>query len=109
VPARHLRNNFTTGVTTSRRGRPPYVRRRPVPNPRLSNVPEELRDPSNFPQELREARNWIVWRDELVDGEIVRSIYNPVTGEPASLDDPSTWGTYDEVVAAYERSWGGGL
>jgi hypothetical protein len=79
-----------------RRGMP-QLRRRPSQNSRLNGIPVEL----------QQVRAWVVWRDELIDGAVVRLFFNPATGAPASLDDPSSWGSYAEARAAFERGCAG--
>ena len=49
----------------------------------------------NIPVELREIHQWVV-RDE-------RKVpYNPITGQPASSTDPTTWDSYENAIRAYQ-------
>ncbi|MBQ6504365.1 MAG: AAA family ATPase [Flexilinea sp.] len=53
---------------------------------------------SNIPQELKLIPNWVVWRSKPPK----KLPYNPETGEPATANNPSTWGTYDSALNAYD-------
>lgn len=46
---------------------------------------------SNIPEELRGLRQWVT-------ANIHKEPLNPRTGEFASVQDPSTWGTFEEAV-----------
>jgi hypothetical protein len=49
--------------------------------------------------------NWVLWRWEWKKNKWDKPPYQP-NGEYASSTDPRTWSTYDEVVAALDRSNG---
>jgi putative DNA primase/helicase len=67
----------------------------PAPAPALpsrTTNPPKLRD--NIPPELRALPNWVVRSHP---GKIP---FDPRTGRPAKADDPTTWGAFDQAVAA---------
>lgn len=63
--------------------------------------------PDGLPQELRDSGHWCVWRYEqrAGRGKPTKCPYNPCTGERAKSNDPGTFGTFREAVAAL---WYGG-
>ena len=57
----------------------------------------------NIPVELRQLPNWVTWKDEGNPGEKPRKVPYP-PGRPntrGSSTDPSTWGTFEQAMAAY--------
>jgi hypothetical protein len=70
---------------------------RPVPfQGDLRNLPEALAP-------LKQLPNWVCWRYELRKGKWTKPPRQP--GDPkryAKNNDPSTWGTYEEALAAFE-------
>jgi hypothetical protein len=60
----------------------------------------------NIPVELRAMRRWIVWMHTWKDKEqkFAKVPYSPTTGANASSTDSTTWGTFEEAVAAYTVS-----
>jgi len=54
----------------------------------------------NIPAELREYRQFVVWnRVTRSDREKPAKIpYSPITGQPANVNDPTTWGNFDDAV-----------
>lgn len=58
-----------------------------------------------IPQELRDYAQWICWqyvekqvkREGNVVKRQVKMPFNPNTGKPAKVNDPLTWGTYEEA------------
>lgn len=48
----------------------------------------------NIPNELKKALNWVCWQGE------AKIPKNPHTGKNAKSNDRSTWGSFDEAVAA---------
>jgi putative DNA primase/helicase len=56
----------------------------------------------NVPAELRRLRQWVCWRgfpDPERQGKLKKVPVNPRTGGNARVNDPETWGGYDEAVA----------
>ena len=54
----------------------------------------------NVPQEMRDRPNWVVVRTKY-NGEkdkVEKYLLNPHTGEFAEIDNPKTWGTFDEAA-----------
>lgn len=64
--------------------------------------------PDGLPQELKDNGHWCVWRYEQREGrdKPTKVPYNPRTGERAKSNDPGTFGTFQEAVAAL---WCGGF
>lgn len=60
--------------------------------PNLTEIPKDMKE---FPQ-------WILWTGEwLEEKEKWSKIPKQVNGKHASVDNPATWSTFDEVAAAY--------
>src|SRR5262249_19946034 len=58
----------------------------------------------NIPDELKACPQWLVWRYEDHGKPKPDKVpYDPRTGQKAKPNDPQTWGTYEEAVAAYQR------
>lgn len=51
----------------------------------------------NIPQELREYRQWVCWRYEDVNGRRTKVPYHPSGQYKASINNPATWGTFNEA------------
>lgn len=58
--------------------------------------------PQNIPRTLTDRPQWVAWRFEQMPGEPKpRKVpLNPRTGQRASVDDPATWGTFEQACAA---------
>ena len=52
-----------------------------------------------IPTELSNANQWVVWRYETRNGKPTKVPY-AIQGHKASVTDPSTWSTFQEVLAA---------
>jgi putative DNA primase/helicase len=66
--------------------------------------------PDRIPAELKGHRRWLVWRYELrgQPGKWTKPPFNAVTGHAADTTDPTSWGTFEDALAAYERGgWDG--
>ncbi len=55
------------------------------------------------PGELQARPQWLCWRTEWRNGKRTRVPVNPRTGRLAKVDDPTTWGTFEEAQAAASR------
>ncbi len=55
---------------------------------------------ANAPAGARDSPQWVVWKYIERDGKPTKSPINPHTGEFAKSTDASTWGTFDESLAA---------
>jgi len=51
------------------------------------------------PLELQRRPQWVVWKIVQRDGKATKLPYQ-FSGEPAAVDDPRTWGTFDEALRA---------
>ena len=57
----------------------------------------------NAPAGARDSPQWVAWKYIERDGKPTKSPINPHTGEFAKSTDASTWGTFDEALAACTR------
>lgn len=55
----------------------------------------------NIPQELKDNAAFCVWKKEKRDGRLTKVPYNPVTGEKAKTNDPSTFTDFVTVMKTY--------
>ena len=55
---------------------------------------------SNVPEALRALRQWVAWRYVRRDGKQTKCPVKPTKGGSASSTDPTTWGTFEQAVAA---------
>lgn len=69
-----------------------------------SNVQIE-RITAHFPRELQALDQWVVWRYETRPGQDkpTKVLYNPTTGQRADSTKVTTWGTFDNVSATFNR------
>lgn len=58
---------------------------------------------ANLPDELRQYQNWILWRYEDKGGSKPSKIPYAVQGGNAKTNDPTTWSSYADTLAAFER------
>lgn len=66
-------------------------------------MPEPL--PVHFehiPKRLQEISQWVFWKYATIDGEVKKPPFSPKTGKPASVRQPSTWGSFLDARKAYE-------
>ena len=69
----------------------------------MLTAPEPV-DIHAIPEELHNEIAWCVWRIEQRDGKATKKPYRP-DGSAFKSNDPGTWASFDEAVAAYQ---GGG-
>ena len=61
--------------------------------------------PENIPAELKAHKNWCVWTPRYREnGKIAKQPLTPNTGKAARTNCPLTWGTFEEAIAARDRS-----
>ena len=63
-----------------------------------------------IPADMRVYPQFVLWRAEHRDGsdKPTKVPYSPRSGTHASVGDPTTWGSFDEAVAAHDRGgWNG--
>ena len=58
-----------------------------------------------IPDELKATAQWINWNYVQVDGKWTKVPINPNYGNMASVTDPSTWGTFADVVSNARNGW----
>jgi hypothetical protein len=66
-------------------------------------------DGSRIPEELKLLRRWVNWRYVERNGKRTKVPLNPHTGAPASCDDRTTWGGYEEAVGRLRRGEADGI
>jgi putative DNA primase/helicase len=74
-------------------------------------------NPDGIPEYLKQRPQWIVWgkrtkpfQNALLDnGKLNRIPFNPRTGKVALSDDPKSWGTWEQVILAYQSGWYNGI
>ena len=54
----------------------------------------------NIPTELKSISRWLLWRLETRNGKATKTPYQ-VSGAFAKVNDPATWTTFDDALAAY--------
>lgn len=59
-----------------------------------------------IPFEMRQYRQWIVWKFEDVNNKKTKVPYN-INGYKASVTNPQTWNSFDEVVQAVNNGFDG--
>lgn len=57
---------------------------------------------ANVPSALQGRPQWIVWKTIQRDGGPTKVPFQ-ITGKPAKSNDPTTWSTFDEAVAAFKQ------
>jgi hypothetical protein len=63
-----------------------------------------------IPEELTAYQQWVVWKYATTpEGKTTKLPYSPVTGQLASVNDPSTWSTYAKAVEALSYKQHAGL
>lgn len=63
---------------------------------------------NNIPMDMRSYPQWVVWKfEETMGGKPTKVPYSPKTGHHASVNDPSTWGSFEDAVQA--SSWFNGI
>lgn len=53
----------------------------------------------NIPDELKQIKAWVLWRYEDVGAKKPTKVPYSINGKMASVDDPSTWLTFDNAVS----------
>lgn len=59
-------------------------------------------NPEKIPDDLKVCRQWVIWKSVVVDGKVTKPPHNPHTLYPASVTDPSHWGSFDDAVKAMQ-------
>lgn len=61
-----------------------------------------------IPAAMKARRQFVVWRDIIRDGKSTKVPFQ-TNGRPAKTNDPATWNTFDQVMAAYGRGGYAGI
>lgn len=70
-----------------------------TPHPAISAKPEAKPVlPDGIPAELKQYPQWVCWGYEWDGQRWAKRPYSPRSAMPASVTDPSTWGTFAEAV-----------
>jgi len=71
-----------------------------------TEAPTRIKSPiiGNIPERLTERPQWVCWRLEARDDKMTKVPYTPGTLRRASSTDLMTWRTFEDTLAAYERS-----
>ena len=62
-----------------------------------------------IPDELKLLNNWCVWVYQERDGKVTKVPVDPVSGELAKSNDPSTWCDYDTAANVWQNTNANGL
>ena len=60
-------------------------------------------------EELKARPNWVVWRLVEREGRPTKVPVDPKTGGPGKPNDPTTWGSFDQAVKAWQRNGAAGV
>ncbi|HEX8552181.1 MAG TPA: AAA family ATPase [Abditibacteriaceae bacterium] len=73
------------------------------------NDADQIKRFQALPDELKTQRQWVIWSWTWNGTRWTKPPLNPTTGKPAKTNDPSTWGTFDDALAAFQHGDGDGL
>jgi putative DNA primase/helicase len=57
---------------------------------------------NEIPEELKITNQWVAWKEFMKNGKMKKMPIDPATGKIARVNDPSTWGSFDEAVACFK-------
>jgi putative DNA primase/helicase len=57
---------------------------------------------NEIPEELKITNQWVAWKEFMKNGKMKKMPIDPATGKTARVNDPSTWGSFDEAVACFK-------
>jgi len=63
----------------------------------------------NIPEELKKFPQWVCWKKVKYQGKIKKIPIDSSTGRPASISDPSTWGSFERAIKYYEAHKNNGI
>jgi len=66
-------------------------------------------DLTAIPRALQNERQWVAWRSQRRNGKLTKPPFCPATRSLASVNDPGTWGTFEEARCAYANGCYSGL
>ena len=65
-------------------------------------------DLEKIPQELKARPQWVVWRQEVVEGRLTKVPYQPQKPQKkTSSTNPDTWGTFEQAVRVAQNGFHG--
>jgi len=59
---------------------------------------------NTIPEELKARPQWVAWRLVEREGKPTKIPLDPKTGGPGKSNNPATWGTFEQAVAALKRN-----
>ncbi len=69
----------------------------------MTTITPSIPATESIPAELRAVQQWVCWRIEQRGDRPTKVPIDPRTGKRAAVDNPSTWGSFEEATAAVER------
>ena len=60
-----------------------------------TNIEVKLKE---IPEELTRLNQWVAWREFKTNNKTKKIPINPNSGQPAKVNEPSTWGCYEDAV-----------
>ena len=72
--------------------------------PGHDHVPGDKVNLDAIPEELRERKHWVCWQLDIRNGKPTKVPKDPKhPTRNAAVDDPSTWGTFEQAVKTYSH------
>jgi putative DNA primase/helicase len=65
-----------------------------------TNIEVKLKE---IPKELTILNQWVAWREFKTNNKTKKIPINPNSGQTAKVNDPSTWGCYEDAVKCYQN------
>jgi hypothetical protein len=65
--------------------------------------------PENIPEELKLLPQWVLWKQEWRHGNKTKLPCSADGKGMASVNDPSTWGSFEQVLTGYRTGWWAGV
>ncbi len=54
----------------------------------------------HIPRALKSLKQWVCWKQTARNGKVTKPPHSPATGKLANCNDPKSWTTFDEAMAA---------
>ena len=66
---------------------------------------------NQIPIELRQYQAWVIWKlKQFPDEKKSRKVpYNPKTGYEAKVNEPKTWGSFDQSLKGHQKFKASGM
>lgn len=70
----------------------------------IVSLPSQIEiQPENIPDQLKERPRWLLWRWENRGGKLTKPPFQ-LSGSKASVNDPKTWSTFNDVIKVLAES-----